>query len=381
MNAIAPTRRINPLRGLQAFGQSVWLDYIRRGLITSGELQQLIDEDGLQGVTSNPAIFEKAIASSDDYTVAIGELARQGYSDPKAIFEALAILDVQAAANVLRPVYQRTRFRDGYVSLEVSPHLAHDTIGTVTEARRLWARVSRPNLMIKVPATIEGIEAIRQLIADGINVNATLLFSTQMYQRVAEAYMSGLETCAHRGGDLTRVASVASVFVSRIDATIDAALTARMETALPAERTMLAGLRGRVAIANARLTYDRYVEIYDSERWRPLERDGGQTQRLLWASTSTKNPTYRDVAYVEELIGAETVNTIPPATFAAFRDHGELRQSLTDNLAAAVATMETLATLGISMECVTQRLLDEGVQLFVEAFDSLMATIEERCPR
>lgn len=378
MNAIAPMRRVSPLRGLQAFGQSVWLDYIRRSLITSGELQRLIDEDGLQGVTSNPAIFEKAIASSDDYTVAIGELARQGYSDPTAIFEALAVLDIQAAANVLRPVYQRTHFRDGYVSLEVSPCLAHDTAGTVTEARRVWAQVARPNLMIKVPATMAGIEAIRHLIGEGINVNATLLFSTGMYERVAEAYLSGLETCARRGRDLTRVASVASFFISRIDSAIDAVLTERMETATPDERATLAGLRGRVAIANARLAYDRYAEIYDSERWRMLERDGAQTQRLLWASTSTKNPAYRDVAYVEELIGPETVNTIPPATFSAFRDHGEPRQGLTENLPAAMETMLTLARMGISIERVTDRLLEEGVQLFADAFDSLLATIEQR---
>ena len=379
MNSIAPVRRTNPLRDLQTFGQSVWLDYIRRNLITSGELQRLIEEDGLQGVTSNPAIFEKAIASSDDYTAAIGELAKQGHSDPKAIFEALAVLDIQAAANVLRPVYQRTRFRDGYVSLEVSPHLAHDTAGTVEEARRLWARVSRPNAMIKVPATTEGIDAIRDLIADGINVNATLLFSTEMYERVADAYISGLEVFARRGGDLARLASVASFFISRIDSSIDASLSSRMpQAATPEERASLAGLRGRVAIANARLAYERYADIYRSDRWQKLAAGGAQTQRLLWASTSTKSPVYRDVVYVEELIGPDTVNTIPPATFDAFRDHGEPRQGLTENLDAARETMEALSRAGISMRRVTERLLEDGVRLFVEAFDSLLATIAKQ---
>ncbi len=379
MNSIAPLRRTNPLRDLQAFGQSVWLDYIRRNLITSGELQRLIDEDGLQGVTSNPAIFEKAIASSDDYTVAIAELARQGHGDAKAIFEALAVLDIQAAANALRPVYQRTHFRDGYVSLEVSPHLAHDTAGTVAEARRLWARVSRPNAMIKVPATVEGVEAVRELIGDGININATLLFSTEMYERVADAYMAGLEAFARRGGDLTRLASVASFFISRIDSAIDEDLTTRMlHASNTEERAAFAGLRGRVAIANARLAYERYTAITRSERWRRLASEGAQTQRLLWASTSTKNPAYRDVTYVEELIGPETVNTIPPATFDAFRDHGEPRQALAGGIAAAHETMTSLSRTGMSMQAVTDRLLDEGVTLFVNAFDSLLATIEQR---
>ena len=364
MNSTAPVRRTNPLRDLQTFGQSVWLDYIRRSLITSGELQRLVDEDGLQGVTSNPAIFEKAITSSDDYTAAIGELVRQGHSDPKAIFEALAILDIQAAANVLRPVYQRTRFRDGYVSLEVSPYLAHDTAGTIEEARRLWQRLSRPNVMIKVPATPEGIDAIRELTAEGININATLLFSTEMYARVADAYISGLETYARRGGDLSRVASVASFFISRIDATIDG-------VASPS-------LRGRVAIANARLAYQSWLDIHGAARWQVLALQGAQAQRLLWASTSTKDPAYRDVAYVEELIGPNTVNTIPPSTFEAFRDHGEPRLALTESVDAARETMEALARSGISMPRVTERLLDEGVQLFVEAFDSLLGAIERR---
>jgi len=284
INSLAPPRaaRTNPLKALQECGQSVWLDYIRRSLITSGELQRLIEEDGLSGVTSNPAIFEKAIVSSDDYTTAIAELARQGHADANAIFEELALLDIQATANVLRPIYQRTNHRDGYVSLEVSPHLAHDTAGTIDEARRLWMRLSRPNAMIKVPATEEGIEAIRELTSEGINVNATLLFSFAMYERVADAYIAGLEACARRGGDLSRVASVASFFISRIDSAIDADLTARWQDAKTAdERATLGALRGRVAIANARLAYARYRQIHSSERWRALSVQGAQTQRLL----------------------------------------------------------------------------------------------------
>ncbi|HEY7190991.1 MAG TPA: bifunctional transaldolase/phosoglucose isomerase [Vicinamibacterales bacterium] len=380
-NSLVPPKseRKNPLKELQEHGQSVWLDYIRRSLIASGELQRLVDEDGLSGVTSNPAIFENAITSSDDYTVAIGELAKQGQLDAKAIFEELAILDIQAAANVLRPVYQRSRFRDGYVSLEVSPHLAHDAHGTIQEAMRLWKRIGRPNVMIKVPATFAGLEAIRDLIGEGINVNATLLFSSDVYERVAEAFISGLEELASRGGDISRVASVASFFISRIDSAMDAEIAARLsESSAADERARLGALRGRVAIANARLTYQRYRAIYGSKRWRDLQRFGAQPQRLLWASTSTKNPDYRDVVYVEELIGADTVNTIPPATFDAFRDHGEARHGLTENLPAASATMQTVGDAGISMEQLTRRLLDEGLTLFVNAFDSLLAAIEHR---
>jgi transaldolase / glucose-6-phosphate isomerase len=381
INSLAPLRagRKSPLSILQDYGQSVWLDYIRRSLITSGELQQLVDEDGLSGVTSNPAIFEKAITASNDYTAAIDDLARQGYSDAKAIYEELAILDVQAAANVLRQVYQRTRYRDGYVSLEVAPTLAHDAGGTVIEARRLWQRLSRPNVMIKVPATRDGIDAIRALTSEGINVNATLLFSTDIYQRVAQAYIEGLETFSRRGGDPSRVASVASFFVSRIDTAIDADISARLQRTQDAkERALLGRLRGRAAVANARLAYQRYLRIYDSPRWRELSRAGARTQRLLWASTSTKNADYRDVVYVEELIGAETVNTIPPATFEAFRDHGEPRPGLTESLPTAVLTMQGLDEVGMSMNQVTDRLLDEGVALFVEAFQSLLAAIERR---
>ena len=381
INSLAPSRagRINPLKTLQEYGQSVWLDYIRRSLITSGELQRLVEEDGLSGVTSNPAIFEKAITSSDDYSAAIANLARQEHLDAKTIFEELAILDIQAAANVLRPIYQRTHYRDGYVSLEVAPTLAHDTDGTIAEAKRLWQRLSRPNVMIKVPATPEGIGAIGALIADGINVNATLLFSIDSYEQVAGAYIEGLEKFACNGRDVSRVASVASFFISRIDTAIDAHLRAKLHQAQSVEeRTKLGRLRGRVAIANARLAYQRYLELYDSSRWRELSRRGAQTQRLLWASTSTKNADYRDVIYVEELIGADTVNTIPPGTFDAFREHGDAREALTERVEAALLTMQELDAIGISMAQVTERLLDEGVALFLAAFDTLLAAIEER---
>jgi transaldolase / glucose-6-phosphate isomerase len=367
----------NRLRALHTFGQSAWLDYIRRTLITSGELQRLIDEDGLGGVTSNPAIFEKAITGSTDYADALTRSRQRGISDPKSLFEELAIDDIQAAADIMRPVYDQTRRRDGYISLEVSPHLARDTQRTIDEARRLWKRLGRENVMIKVPATPDGIPAIRELIGEGININVTLLFAQEAYERVADAYISGLEQFAQRRGDLGRVASVASFFISRIDTAIDAIVTARLKnSASPAERASLESIRGKVAIANARLTYQRYQRIFSGARWQALASQGTHTQRLLWASTGTKNPMYRDVFYVEELIGPETVNTIPPATFDAFREHGELRPSLTDNLEDARRTMAALGQVGISMKEVTDRLLDDGLQLFVDAFEKLLGAID-----
>src|SRR5262245_26088175 len=308
----------NPLKSLQTYGQSVWLDYIRRSLITSGELQRLLDEDGLRGVTSNPSIFEKAIVGSTDYKDLLESPESNGL-DAKSLYEKLAIRDIQDAADILRPIYEQSKKRDGYVSLEVSPTLAHDTEGTLQEARRLWKSVGRSNVMIKVPATPEGIPAIEALIADGINVNITLLFSQAAYEQVAEAYIRGLEKLQSRGGDVSGVASVASFFISRIDSAIDGIIAARLKASTePAERAQLNSVLGRVAIANAKLTYQRYLELYDNPRWKKLAASGAQTQRLLWASTSTKNPVYRDVIYVEELIGKDTVNTIPPATFEAF---------------------------------------------------------------
>jgi transaldolase/glucose-6-phosphate isomerase len=368
----------NRLRALQVFGQSVWLDYIRRSLITSGELHRLIDEDGLGGVTSNPAIFEKAIAGSADYR-AILESPEARVLDAKTLYEQLAVRDIQEAADALRPVYQETAKRDGYVSLEVSPFLAHDPAGTLLEARRLWQAVGRDNLMIKIPATREGISVIDQLISEGINVNVTLLFAQESYEQVAHAYITGLEKFAAAGGDLNRVASVASFFISRIDSAIDGRIAARLqETINAAEQSLLRGVAGKVAIANAKLTYQRYRELFSGPRWQALAGQGAQTQRLLWASTSTKNPNYRDVVYVEELIGPDTVNTIPLATFEAFRDHGQPRASLIEDIDAAFDTMAALADAGISIKDVTDNLLVEGVQLFSDAFEKLLKAVDKQ---
>src|SRR5499427_2569797 len=365
----------NPLRALAVFGQSVWLDYIRRSLITSGELRRLIDEDDLRGVTTNPAIFEKAIAGGSDYEEMLEAPEARGL-DPKTVYERLAIRDVQDAADALRPIYDQTARRDGYVSLEVSPPLANDTAGTLEEARRLWRDVGRPNLMIKVPATAAGIPAIEQLCAEGINVNATLLFAREVYEQVAQAYITGVERFAAGGGDPSRVASVASFFVSRVDTAFDELIADRVAgAASDRERALLRSLAGKVAIANAKLAYQRYQEIFDGPRWRSLVGRGAQTQRLLWASTSTRNPSWSDVLYVEELIGPETVNTIPRATFDAFRDHGRARASLVEDIDAARDTMATVADVGISMKQVTDELLADGVRLFSEAFEKLLKEV------
>jgi transaldolase/glucose-6-phosphate isomerase len=368
----------NRLRALQVFGQSVWLDYIRRSLITSGELRRLIEEDGLAGVTSNPSIFEKAVAGSSDYSERLA-LPEARALDAKTLYEKLAVRDIQDAADALRAVYEETSKRDGYVSLEVSPLLAHDTVGTLDEARRLWLAVGRDNLMIKVPATVEGIPAVQQLISEGINVNVTLLFALETYEQVVEAYIAGLEKFAAGGGDPKHVASVASFFISRIDTAIDALITARLRaTTNIREQSLLHGLSGKVAIANAKLTYQRYQELFSGARWQALAGRGAQTQRLLWASTSTKNPSYRDVIYVEELIGPDTVNTIPLPTFEAFREHGQPRASLMEDIDSACDTMAMLAEVGISMRDVTEKLLADGVQLFSDAFDKLLKAVEKQ---
>lgn len=366
----------NPLKSLLDYGQSVWLDYIRRSLMTSGELKRLIDEDGLRGMTSNPAIFEKAIAGSTDYEGELSELITQDL-DAKQIYEKLAIHDIQNAADALRPVYDQSRRRDGYVSLEVSPLLANDTAGTLAEARRLWSTVARPNVMIKVPGTPEGLPAFEQLIGEGININVTLLFAQPIYEKVAEAYVAGLEKWAAGGGETGRVASVASFFISRIDSLVDSMIAERLKTVTdPQQKKLLESLVGKVAIANGKKTYQKYQQIFSGPRWQKLADKGGQTQRVLWASTSTKNPNYRDVIYVEEMIGRDTVNTIPPATLDAFREHGKLRESLTENTAAAVQTMADLEKAGISMKEVTDKLLVDGVKLFDEAFVKLIAAVD-----
>src|SRR6266576_3569857 len=359
--ALSIPKEANPLRGLSDFGQSVWLDYIRRSLITSGELKRLVLEDGLRGVTSNPAIFEKAIVGSTDYESVIESKESVGL-DAKGLYEKIAVKDVQDAADILRPVYDESKRHDGYVSLEVSPLLANDTAGTLQEARRLWKTVDRENLMVKVPATPEGI-----------NVNVTLLFSRDVYEQVANAYIEGLTARAASGADVSRIASVASFFVSRIDSKLDAQITNQLKTATdPIQRARLSGLLGKVAIANAKLAYHRFTELYSGEAWAALAKKGAQAQRLLWASTSTKNPGYRDVIYVEELIGPSTVNTIPPATFNAFREHGRVRASLTEDLENAADTMESLERAGLSMKAVTDKLLDDGLRQFVDAFAQLL---------
>jgi transaldolase/glucose-6-phosphate isomerase len=376
----------NPVLAVQKLGQSIWYDNIRRGLLTSGELQGMIERDGLLGVTSNPAIFEKAIAGSTDYDPSIQALVSRGVGSAQEIFERLAIDDIQLAADFLQPVYLRTEGKDGYVSFEVSPHLAHQTAATLEEARRLHKALSRPNVMIKVPATPAGIPAIRQLIADGINVNVTLLFAVEAYEAVAAAYMAGLEQLADRGGDLAKVASVASFFVSRIDTLIDDRIAgpgqALDSTRDPERRAKLKSLLGKVAIANARVAYARAQELYAADRWQALAGRGARPQRLLWASTGTKNPKYSKTMYVEELIGPDTVNTVPAETFLAFRDGGKVRPSLIDNwsetLEDARETMATLAEVGISMKEVTDTLLADAVQKFADPFDKLLGAIEKK---
>lgn len=367
---------VNPIPALHTFGQSIWLDYIRRSLMTSGELHRLIAEDGLCGVTSNPTIFEKAINGSADYVQALRALRREPALDAKACYERLAIEDIQAAADIMSPVYSRTKRRDGYVSLEVSPHLARDTQGTLDEARRLWDAVQRDNLMIKVPATPEGIPAIVQLLSQGINVNVTLIFSQETYERVAEAYLLGLEQLVVRGADVGSVASVASVFVSRIDAAADAAIAARLNTAMTeSQQVPLRDLQGKIAIANAKLIYQRYRALFSGSRWDAVARRGAMTQRVLWASTGTKTPQYRDVMYMEELIGPETVNTVPPATLEAFRDHGRPASRLSEGVDDAKATLLVLEQAGLPMKEITDRLLEEGLHLFKDAFDNLLAAV------
>jgi len=370
--------RANPLLDLAALGQSVWLDFIRRGLIDSGELARLVAEDGVRGVTSNPAIFEKAIASGDEYTDQILELAGTHGDAAALVFEALAVEDVRRAADVLRHVHDASGGADGFVSLEVSPELADDTEGTVAEARRLWAAVDRPNLMIKVPGTPAGVPAVRQLLVEGIHVNVTLLFARSAYAAVAEAYLEALEERAEGGLAIDRSASVASFFVSRIDTLIDRRLDERLAEVEPALRPRLEALRGRIAIANAKLAYRHYRALVASERWRLLAARGAHPQRLLWASTSTKNPEYRDTVYVEELIGPETVNTIPPETLDAFRDHGIADETLTEEVDAAAGELAELERLGVSLDRATDELLADGIAKFVAPYRKLLKAVAAR---
>jgi len=361
----------NPLKGLLEYGQSPWMDYIRRDLLTGGGLKKMIDEDGLRGMTSNPAIFEKSITGSQLYSDILNSAEAKSL-DAKGIYEKIAIRDVQDACDIFKPTYQHTRRRDGYVSLEVSPYLANDTQGTLEEARRLWKAVGRENLMIKVPGTPEGVPAIRKLLEEGLNINITLLFAQSAYEAVAEAFFGALEARALKGQDLSHCASVASFFVSRIDTLVDSKVEDMRKSGKGAPGDLLDKIEGQIAIANAKMTYKKYQELYGAPRWKALAAKGAQPQRLLWASTSTKNPKYRDVLYVEELIGAETVDTIPPATFDAFREHGKLRPSLSEDVAGAAKVMENLAKAGISMKEVTDKLLVDGVKLFADAFKTLL---------
>jgi transaldolase/glucose-6-phosphate isomerase len=364
---------MNPLIQLEACGQAVWLDYLKRSLVASGELRRLIENDGLRGVTSNPAIFEKAIGESDEYIESIRQFTARGKPEVMAIYEHLAIADIKAGADVLRPVYDRTRGRDGYISLECSPYLANNTEATVAEALRLWEAVDRPNLMVKVPGTPAGIPAIHQLIAQGLNINITLLFSVPVYEQVAEAYLAGLEEFKKTGGDVAKVGSVASFFVSRIDTAIDKRLD-RL-----GDKTLKDRLSGKVAIANAKLAYERYKVLFAGPRWQALASAGAQTQRLLWASTSSKNPAFKDTVYVETLIGKDTVNTIPPVTMDAFRDHGEVKaDTIESDLAGARATLAALDKSGVALKDVTQELVVDGVKLFSDAFDKLLAAVSKQ---
>src|SRR5262245_46054110 len=368
-----------PLEALHDQGQAVWLDFVSRRFIDEGGLQRLVEQDGLSGVTSNPSIFEKAIGHGTDYDSSLKKAETQGDFDAMALYERLAIEDIQRAADVLRPVYEATQRADGYVSLEVSPYLAMNTEATIAEARRLAKTVGRDNVMIKVPATKPGLPAIRQLIGDGININITLLFSQEVYEEVVQAYLAGLEHLIAQGGDPRKVASVASFFVSRIDVAVDKLIDERLaQTNVPDKRGELSGLRGKVAIANAKLAYQRYKRLFAGSRWEKLRAKGARVQRLLWASTGTKNPAYRDVLYVEELIAPETVNTMPPQTMDAFREHGRVRPSLEEGIEQAEQVMATLQKSGISIDVVTAKLVEEGVQLFADAFDKLLGAVARK---
>jgi transaldolase len=380
MPSAPTTHRNNALLDLAGLGQSVWLDFIRRGMLgPDGELARLIRDDGVRGVTSNPAIFEKAVGSGDEYDAQIVEVAPELGGDRRKLFEALAVADIRGAADLLGAVYRESGGADGFVSLEVAPDLARDSEATIAEARRLWREVDRANLLIKVPGTPECVPAIRTLLASGINVNITLLFARTAYAEVAEAYLAALEDRLERGQSVESVASVASFFVSRIDTLVDRRLDERAAAAASAdERDRLRSLEGRIAIANAKLAYRHYRSIVESERWRRLAAAGARPQRLLWASTSTKNPSYRDTLYVEELIGAETVDTMPPDTLEAFRDHGVARPTLDEGVEAAERELAELESLGISLDRATEELLEEGIRKFVEPFEKLLSTIDAK---
>ncbi len=368
----------NPLKGLARFGQSPWYDNVSRGLLQSGALRRMIEEDGLRGITSNPTIFEKAISSGEGYERDLIECARRGETAPAKVFEKLATDDIRQACDFLRPVYEAAKGGDGFVSIEVSPELARDTEASVAEARRLSRTIDRPNLMVKIPATREGLPAIERLIADGISINVTLIFSNERYAEVMEAYLAGLEKRGREGLDISRVSSVASFFVSRIDTAVDKEIDALMSRKPSENGAEFQGLLGKTAIANAKMAYERFKETFHAKRFKALEGKGARVQRPLWASTGTKNPAYGDVYYVEALIGSRTVNTIPPATWDAFRDHGRLAMTVEEGLGAAREHLAGLEKAGISLAKVTKKLEEEGVKSFSDSYHSLLATIDAR---
>lgn len=370
--------REGPLWEATRLGQSIWLDYIRRGILNNGELERMIEEYALRGVTSNPSIFEQAIGGSDDYDDALQRLAGEGL-DATAVYERLAIADIQGAADLFRPIYDESGGADGFVSLEVSPTLADDTQGTLAEARRLWGAVDRPNLMVKVPGTEAGVPAVRQLLAEGININITLLFSLRGYETVMEAYLAALEQRAAAGEPLDGIASVASFFVSRVDSAVDKQIEQRLDGEThEGTKAQLRSLLGKVAVANAKVAYERFREQFGGERFARLRAQGARVQRPLWASTSTKNPAYRDVLYLEELIGPDTVNTVPLDTLEAFADHGMARRSVDRQVDEAGAQLAALSEAGIDLDRITADLQEEGVAKFAKSFESLLQSVEEK---
>ena len=367
---------MNPLVKMQALGQSAWHDNIHRGLLTGGQLKKLIDAGEITGLTSNPTIFEQAIGKTRDYDDAIVKLAKAGKSAAE-IFDALAIEDLKAAAALFRPVYDRTKGGDGYVSIEVNPRLANDTQATISEAARLWKAVEMPNLMVKIPATLAGLPAIERSIADGININITLIFSLDRYDAVMEAYLAGLSQRAKKGLELNRIASIASFFVSRVDTAVDPMLEEKAKQN-PGKAAEILALQGKAAIANAKLAYEMFLKKFGSSRFADLEKKGARRQRPLWASTSTKNPKYQDIYYVEALLGPESVDTMPPATIDAYRDHGKPEIRLTRDMDSARQVMEKLATAGVDMKAVTHKLEIDGVASFSKSYESLIATVDSR---
>lgn len=367
----------NPVPDLEALGQSVWLDDIDRGQLRSGVFRRLIDENGLSGATGNPTIFEHAITHSSAYDEQMQHLLCEGKS-AQEIYEALAITDVQMVADLLRPTYERTNGQDGLVSIEVSPYLAQNTEGTLAEVRRFWQTIDRTNLMVKIPATPAGIPAIRQAIAEGININITLIFSIANYRQVAEAYLSALEDRLALGQDISRIASVASFFVSRVDVLVDTLLEDKIKAVGKAAKPQFKALEGKAAIANARLAYQEFKRLFNGSRFAALKQQGAHVQRPLWASTGAKNPAYRDVRYVEELIGPNTVNTMPLTTLERFREHGQVRLSIGDQLVEATAQLAALADVGVYYDQLTQQLQEEGVQKFIDSFQKLFACIDHK---